>query len=617
MGRMIEDVATKRRPTRANMRIPLQTDHVPSGAKPESPAAGAGSGGDLLYAAAAELLRAADESAVLSVAVRFAAQLLSTHIAFVMLLEADTKVLKLEASVGHRTPTFTTIVRPLQAITVIGTGKPVQSSDFLNDSRLDHDPSTDDIARKEGMRTVLGVPLQDGNRMLGALYVGHREPRHFPAGEVDSLLALANQVSSALAHAQEHAGLASRFDRATRLWRQAESERSLLSQAEEIRHSVTTRIRERAGVSAVAVALADCLERPVLVTDWKLAPVVQAPGKASAGVLRAPSILNRPEAREAVAACTETHSVASFGSDWKVAPIESGRDLLGYLWVGPSQAGDETNLVDLVIDRMIPIVALELFTKGDSERSQRGDFIYELLAERLPDFSVLEARAANIWSHYGEPHRPVILTTSASGEQWGARLEAARRLVAAARPNDFATIYGRHLILLVTPASRHQVELALTDIRQTLERNHLTATAVVGGTCRDLKESRDGTLAALRIHDLLGTSGVLWAEGLEALTQLFDPAQRGRLETLCRTALAPFGHRNGLMDALHAYYESGGNKAAAARRLSVHVNTLRQRLERAEQLIGGSVDDSIRAVTLRLALLVREIVPEVARGPVK
>jgi hypothetical protein len=527
-----------------------------------------------------------------------------------MLLDQGSKVLKLEASVGHRTPTFTTIVRPVQAITAVGTGKPMQSADFLNDSRLDHDPSTDDILRKEGMRTVLAVPLQAKDRMLGALYVGHREPRHFPAGEVDSFLGLADHVSAALMRVQAHAELASRFDHVTRLWQQAEAERSLLNRAEEIRHAVVTRSREQEGVIAVTVALSECLNRPLLVTDWKLAPVVQALGKGPAGTTRSPmSLLNRPESREAVAACTESHGLVRAGKEWRVAPIEAGRNLLGYLWVGPSGADDEAGLIDLVIDRMIPIVALELFTKGDSERRQRGDFIYELLAERPPDFSVLEARAQSFWSHYGEPHRPLILSISGDDEQWGSRLEAARRLVAAARPNDFATIYGRHLVLLVTPTSRHHVEAALSDITQLLERNHLTTTAVVGGTCHDLRESREGTLAALRLHDLLGTNGVLWAEGLEALTQLFDPAQRDRLQALCRTALAPFGRRDGLMDALHAYYEAGGNKAHAARRLSLHVNTLRQRLERAEQLLGGPVDDSIRAVPLRLALLVRQVAP--------
>ena len=608
---MIEEVSAKRRAMRPSVAVQPQPDYVAGFSTAESRAGHGQNGSDLLHSATMDLSRGADQSAVLSTAVRYAAHLLSTHISFVMLLDVGANVLKLEASIGHRTPIFTTIVRPVQAITAVGTGKPLQSSDFLNDSRLDHDPATDDILRKEGMRTVLAVPLHDKDRMLGALYVGHREPRHFPSCEVDSLLALAEQVSVALVRVQAHAELVARLDHASKLWQRAEAERSLLAQAEEIRHAVMTRIREQEGVIAVTVALAECLSRPLLVTDWKLAPVVQALGRASAQSIKSPtSLLNRPESREAVAACTESHGPVRAGRDWRVAPIEAGRNLLGYLWVGPSASDDDSGLIDLVIDRMIPIVALELFTKGDSDRRERGDFIYELLAERPADFSVLEARAATFWSHYRDSHRPLILSINGVDEQWGSRLETARRLVAAARPNDLATIYGRHLVLLVTPTSRNHVETVLADLKQLLERSHMSATVVVGGPCRDLRESRESTIAALRLHDLLGTTGVLWAEGLEALTQLFDPTHRDRLEALCRTALAPFGRRGALMDALHAYYEAGGNKASAARKLSVHVNTLRQRLERAEQLLGGSVDDSIRAVPLRLALLVREVVTE-------
>ena len=600
MGRVIEEVASKPRAAR----VVTPSADAPAVERP----AGDGVRDTALRDVMADLLRADGVSGVLSVAVRAAAQLLSTHIAFVMLLESDGKVLRLEASVGHRTPTFTTIVRPVQAVTAVGSGRPVQSSDFLNDSRLDHDPPTDDIVRKEGMRTVLAVPLQSGSRMLGALYVGHREPRRFPASEVDDLMALAGHVSAALERALRQADLATRLEREQREKRHAEAERDVLMRADEVRRAVMSRTRGQEGVSAVAVALADALERPVLVTDWKLAPVVQAAGRSAASVRSTTSLLNRVESREAVAACTEAHGPVAAGKDWRVAPIEAGGDVLGYLWAGPPvSARADARLVDLVVERLLPTVALELLTKGDSERRQRVDFIYELLAERVPDFTVLEARAAAFWAHARDAHRPVILGIAGSSEQWGSRLETARRLVAAARPNDLATVYGRHVILFVVPASRQNAEVALSDVRQVLARNKLTATMVVGGPCRDLRESREATLAALRLNDLLGNTGVLWAEGLEALAHLFDPAQAARLDAMCRAALAPLGRRERLMDALHAYYEAGGNKAGAARRAGVHVNTLRQRLDRIEQLVGGPLDDSVRAVPLRLALLVRRV----------
>lgn len=592
MARVIEDAAPKRRSTRAG---------VGGDADAQSPRVA-------LESTVGDLLRARDVSEVLGVAVRCALKLLSTHISFAMLLDADARFLKLEASVGHRTPTFTTIIRPVQAITAVGTGQPVQSSDFLNDSRLDHDPATDDIIRKEGMRTVLAVPMQARGRMLGALYVGHREPRHFPAADVELLMTLADQVAAALAKALHQAELAAQLDQVTKTLRRTEAENALLSSADDVRHAVLARSRDQDGVSPVAVALAESLERPVLVTDWKLGPIVQTPGKAGSASNVNMTFLNRTESREAMAECNERHAPVRAGREWRVAPIEAGRDLLGYLWVGPSPGGDDRGaLVDMVMDRVASIVALKLFTKGDAERRQLGDFIYELLAERPPDFRVLEARAAGIWTSSREPHRPVVLSIGGPGDQWGSRLEASRRLVAAVRPNDFATVYGRHLLLFVNPTSRPHVESALAEIGAVLEHNHLTMSAVVGSTCHNLTEVREATLAALRLHDLLGANRVLWGEGLEALTHLFEAGQAERLESLCRAALAPLGRRERLMDALHAYYEAGGNKADAARRLSVHVNTLRQRLERAEQLLGGPVDESIRAVPLRIALLVRQV----------
>lgn len=613
MGRVADDLAPRRRPLRVSLATSPPTEYLAHVAE-QGHVARATGGADILYSAATDLLRASDSPALLAVAVRYARKLLSTDIAFVMLLDPARNLLRLEASVGHRTPTFTTIVRPVQAVTAVGSGKPVQSSDFLNDSRLDHDPPTDDIIRKEGMRTVLAVPLRHGDKTLGALYVGNRKPRVFPAAEVDTLLVLADHLSAALAGAQRYSEIAARLDRLNRSLHESEAERLLLKRAEDVRRAVSLRTKEQEGVTAVAFALGECMDRPVLITDWKLTVIVNVQGRLGPSSPRAAAtLLNRTESREAVALCNETHQPTSAGSDWIVAPIEAGRNLLGYLWVGPSDSGG-ADMALIAMDMVMPMVALEILNKGDTERRQGGDFIYELLSARLPDFSVLEARAAQVWGHFAEPHRPLILNVGAGDEQWGVRLETARRLVAAARPGDFATIYGRHLVLLITPTTREHVESALEEIRLLLARNHLSVTAVVGSTCRNLRESREATLAALRLHELLGTNGVLWAEGLESLTQLFEPSQKDRLTALCRTALAPLARREGLMDALHAYYDAGGNKANAARRLSIHVNTLRQRLERTEQLIGGSVDDSIRAVPLRLALLVRDVAPEVAKN---
>ena len=611
MDRVIDEVTPVRKVGRSSAKRLVRNAVETIRREPGSSEDRLDAGVEALYAAAAELLNAKDVSAVLTMGVRHARKLLSTDVAFVMLLNRQTNFLRLEASVGHRTPTFTTIMRPVQASTAVGTGKPIQSADFLNDSRLDHDPPTDEILRKEGMRTVLAVPLHSPGGILGALYVGNRYVHRFPDADVDALLRLAGHVSSALVLMQALEETVSRLDQATKRYADAEAHRSLLARAEEIRRTVTDGLQERDGLTAMTGALAECLDRTLMVTDWKLTVMAHVHGHSTpAGVKSLSTVLNRPESLEAVAACTDTHRPARAGKDWLVAPIEAGRNLLGYLWVTQPEEAHDIELVELVMERMIPLVALERFSKGDTERRHHNDFIYELLNDRFPDLGMLEARAPQVWGRYGEPHRPVILNINATGEHWVNRLEVARRLIATARPHEFTAVYGGHLVLLITPTKRQQVETAVSEIRQLLERNHLNATAVVGAECRDLREWRDCILSALKLNDLLGTTGILWADGLEALAQLFEPTQRDRLEVLCRAALAPLKGKKGLMDALQAYFQCGGNKADAARRLSIHVNTLRQRLERAEHLLGGSIDDSMRAVPLRLALLVRDVIPD-------
>src|SRR4029077_14969177 len=177
--------------------------------------------------------------------------------------------------------------------------------------------------------------------------------------------------------------------------------------------------------TAVAFALGECLDRPVLITDWKLTVIVNVQGRFGPSSPRAAAaLLNRTESREAVALCNETPHPTSAGSDWTGAPIEAGRNLLGYLWVGPSDS-DSADMALIAMDMVMAVVALEILNKGDTERRQGGDFIYELLSARLPDFSVLEARAAQVWGHFAAPHRPLILNVGAGDEQWGVRLETA------------------------------------------------------------------------------------------------------------------------------------------------------------------------------------------------
>jgi DNA-binding PucR family transcriptional regulator len=61
-------------------------------------------------------------------------------------------------------------------------------------------------------------------------------------------------------------------------------------------------------------------------------------------------------------------------------------------------------------------------------------------------------------------------------------------------------------------------------------------------------------------------------------------------------------HGTGYADTLLAYLDTGGDVAAAARRLNVHPNTCRYRLARAEQIAGFNLGDPDERLLLWLQL---------------
>ena len=93
-------------------------------------------------------------------------------------------------------------------------------------------------------------------------------------------------------------------------------------------------------------------------------------------------------------------------------------------------------------------------------------------------------------------------------------------------------------------------------------------------------------------RDLHGPEFVLGHDELGVYRLLQDLADRGGLARFCEEMLGPLldydaSHSTSLVRTLEVYLELDGNMASAARRLYVHYNTLRYRLEQISTLTGG------------------------------
>jgi sugar diacid utilization regulator len=361
----------------------------------------------------------------------------------------------------------------------------------------------------------------------------------------------------------------------------------------------------------VAATLSDSFKAAFLVTDWRhrvLADtnsgLVDRHGEVQASVRR------RPDVSRALEQCATTFETISIGDEFVVAPIAARRELLGYIWARHLNPRKRDDLLTTSLEQAARVIALEMMREREAletERRLHRDFIYELLSDQGSDHGPLESRARQMWRGYASPHRPLVISVVARRAVGASPLERARRLLAEDRPSDFVTVYGAYLIVLTNSTERSRVMSDSGEIQRLLAQNGISTGIAIGSACRGLADTRSATLTAKRVLEILSPRGIVWTEGLEALTVLFDSAHTERLETFVRSALRAFRGNELYMSTLLAYYEAGGNRAAAARQLRTHVNTVRSRLERIEELIGGSVDDSARAVPLRLALLARHL----------
>lgn len=99
----------------------------------------------------------------------------------------------------------------------------------------------------------------------------------------------------------------------------------------------------------------------------------------------------------------------------------------------------------------------------------------------------------------------------------------------------------------------------------------------------------------------LGTNIILYEAGQSNTWRAFSERLINRLEEYDRK------HDSQLVETLEAYLETGGNIAAAARRLHTHINTVRYRLGRVEEITGRSLKSTSNRFDFQLTLQIKKL----------
>jgi DNA-binding PucR family transcriptional regulator len=184
-----------------------------------------------------------------------------------------------------------------------------------------------------------------------------------------------------------------------------------------------------------------------------------------------------------------------------------------------------------------------------------------------------------------------VLVMSADGVSRRQLLRAATEY--AASRHGLAAEHATNVVLLLPGVAASEAARTVpADLGRALQAR---VTAGAAGPAASAAAVRAVHADADRCHRLLvalGRTGVgSTIEDLGALGLILEGTTRARVRRLLADTLGPLlaydaEHNALLLETLHGYFMSGRNPPAAARLLQVHPNTVYQRLERIELVLG-------------------------------
>lgn len=487
---------------------------------------------------------------------------------------------------------------------------PYHSSNYFSDSGFAHDPGIDMAVTDEGVRSLLGAPLVVGNHCIGMLCICDRQPRSHEPWEVSMLATLAAHAAIAIENARlfQEAQVA--------LQRVSEANALLHRQAEEVEaaadaHERMTKLVARgSGIADVLSMMSAMLRGHLCLLDEAEQPVLHA--ELPSDRKNPAAMLARLDVQDALhKALGESrmsggsHAAGSFdGYACRVAALMGADRLLGGLVI---LTADELKQTEVrIFERGALVAGVALLSRERTElalSSEAAATIRALVSWQQEHRSALQARVAPLGMNLDAPLRIAVMSME------GRHIEYALRRTRPALPRELLMEDCEGLLVAIVsdeqfPRLQQVIHSTLVDDARLgimgVTSDTVTRVEALPQVFADLKRGI-GVLRALgRRHELVPQAT------LSLYSMLFEQRQGTELgafiDATVGTLTAHDARRStDLCGTLLAYLDSAQNARATADAMGIHVNTLRQRLDAVEALIGNWREGG-RALELHLAL---------------
>lgn len=512
--------------------------------------------------------------------------------------------------------------------------EPFYTTDYLNDTRFDHDPHVDAVVRAEGIKSILALPMHVFGKLVGVMHVADVTSRSFGADEIDALMGLARHAALAIRNTALYENARTALIALEESNQAVREHNARLERAQEVHHQLSEIVLAGHGLSGAIRLMAKALDVTVCILDDAHKPL-EAAGDASDEFGRrlfAVGISEKGVSRADVRAALDKLDVLEVArltaappqrtSSWIVMPIVASGHLLGSMWVEATdeRIDQETDLLEQAV-RVLGLELLREQSVSEVSRRLRRELIDELLSSQAAGSNDLHRRAAEHGFDLRAPHHLLVVF---GGPGSGVVAERTReRLLESIRSyafTDLAADRGGVIVALLAESAKGHGKVEVL-----LEAGHDEAglVAVVTPPCTSPREYRTSFVIAERFARLFPprrrTLTLLPLEEARLLGLIFREGGEAECREFVDAVLGPFAElkpdqADELLRTLDVFIAADRRPAQTARALHVHVNTVYYRLKQLETLLGPAFETPNKLLDFRVALLARRLLTDVDLG---
>lgn len=568
-----------------------------------------------LFSSARELAELRDSDAVLARLVQRAREMMGVDLAYLSEFDPDTRELRVRETSGSVSASFQTLrVPPGRGLaSVVVESRTAQwVADYTAYAADRHDAGIDDAVSAEGLVSLLGVPMLTSDDVLGVLFVANRETKSFSPDEVAMLSAVADHASVILQTTQTLRDLQLSEDASRRTLESLTAHLVERDRANTVHQELVQAVLAGGGFGPVAETLASALGRAVAIIDAQENVIAAAGLPLSPGMLA----LDAP-VRDALAESRRHgHCVRVAGHGVRaVSALTAGNRHFGALLLG--DGAFELGAVDLrTIERAAQVGALlELQQEAASgtDHRVRSELIADILDDVPERRSDVERRARRLGVDLGALDSLLLLAVPGDQQTPAARavmrqlddralIGEYRGFVVAAYSGGRGEIHPERLRTQVASA----IQGSVTVVVPPPEKGPLSVAFLSARrTARLLAALELGDLTA-HVEDFLPYSAVLDTDAHGLSSFLRDTIGAVRQYDAERNA--------DLIGTLRAFVRNNASPTRTARALNFHTNTILQRLDRLDHVLGADWRDDERMFRIGIAVRLDEL-RERLQGP--